>query len=67
MEAKKRAAFRRGVNTLIGLAVLTGLEFYAANWNSATIMFVIGIAKAGLIMEYFMHFSNLWSEGEGGH
>ncbi len=67
MEDKKRAAFRRGVNTLIGLAVLTLVEFYVASWNSVTIMFVIAIAKAGLIMEYFMHFSNLWSESEGGH
>lgn len=67
MEAKKRAAFRRGVNTLIALAVLTVIEYFAASWNSVAIMFIIAIAKAALIMEYFMHFSNLWSESEGGH
>lgn len=66
MDAKRRA-FRRGVNTLIGLAVLTVVEFYVASWNSVALMFLIALAKAGLIMEYFMHFSSLWSEEEGGH
>ncbi len=68
MDEKKKTAFRKGVNTLIALAVLTILEFYVSNLESNVIpLLTIGILKAGIIMEAFMHFSQLWAEGEGGH
>jgi len=61
---KKPAAFRRGITTFLILAVLTGLEFWVsrATGGSAALLFVIGLAKAGLILHYFMHISSLWSQ-----
>ncbi len=68
MEAKKKAAYRQGVMVLIALAVLTAIEYYVAFMPSGatTILFVIALAKAWVIMKYFMHVTTLWSK-EGGH
>jgi len=66
MEAKKKAAFRLGIYVLIGLALLTGIEYYIA-WVSPTaltILFVIALLKAAAIIQYFMHVTSLWSEEE---
>ncbi len=64
MQERKQAAFRRGVTTFVILAVLTALEFWvsSATGGSAALLFVIGLAKAGLILQYFMHISSLWSQ-----
>ena len=64
LHSKKAAAFRRGVTTFVLLAVLTALEFWvsSATGGSAALLFVIGLAKAGLILQYFMHISSLWSQ-----
>ena len=44
------------------LAVLTAVEFVLAVTIDANlpILIVIGLAKAGLIMYYFMHLMRLW-------
>lgn len=61
----------RGLTAIIVLAVLTVVEYVIAVGIDAmaivvTLLAVIGIAKALVIMEYFMHISKLW-RGEGEH
>ena len=64
--ARRRAAYRRGLYVLIALAVLTAVEFVIASVlnGSATLLFVIILAKAGLILQYYMHADQVWGEGE---
>jgi cytochrome c oxidase subunit 4 len=65
MNKKKAAAFRLGLIVLLGLAVLTAVEFAVSFLDAALIaLFIIALFKAGLILEYFMHLSSLWSEEE---
>jgi len=61
---KKAAAFRRGIVTFVILAVLTALEFWVSQvtGGAAVFLLIIALAKAGLIVEYFMHLSHLWGE-----
>ena len=61
-DARPAAAYRRGVMTLIALAVLTGVEFWVSAAGSLALMVFLGLAKAGIILQYFMHLSSLWSE-----
>lgn len=61
----------RGLIAIIFLAVLTAVEYVIAVGIDSmaivvTLLAVIGIAKAVVIMEYFMHLSKLW-RGEGEH
>jgi hypothetical protein len=62
----RRQAYRTGVFVLIGLALLTGLEFVIATMLGAStvFLFVIALAKAGIVLQYFMHVDSLWSEEE---
>jgi cytochrome c oxidase subunit 4 len=66
--ASRRAAYRLGVYVLIALAVLTALEFVIAVVLNGSIgfLFVIALAKAGLILQYYMHLNKVWS-GEEAH
>jgi hypothetical protein len=65
--ANRRAAYRRGVIVFIGLAILTIVEFaLALTTESIVFLFVLGLAKAGLIVQYYMHAGKLW-EGEEAH
>ena len=64
LSAKRKTGFRTGVVVLIGLAVLTLIEFFVAALGSAALMFVIIILKAALIMYYFMHIVNVWRTEE---
>jgi cytochrome c oxidase subunit 4 len=65
MNKKKAAAFRLGLIILLGLAVLTAVEYAVSFLDAALIaLFIIALFKAGLILEYFMHLSSLWSEEE---
>ena len=67
MEAKKAAAFRRGIVVLIVLAILTAVEYYVSlSQASMVVMFLIALLKAAAILQYFMHVRKLWSE-EGEH
>lgn len=62
----RRAAYRQGLLVLVGLAVLTALEFFVASalGGSIVFLFVLALAKAGLIVQYYMHVHMLWSEEE---
>lgn len=64
--AARKAAYRRGVYVLLALAVLTAVEFLIATVlnGSVVLLFVIVLAKAGLILQYYMHAEQIWSEGE---
>ena len=63
----KSQAYSQGILVLIGLGVLTGLEFYLAKNSGSTIsLSVIAILKAGIIMQYFMHIGRVGGE-EGTH
>jgi hypothetical protein len=62
MAEKKAAAFRQSAYVFGGLALLTLIEFGLA--GSSVALFVIGFGKAGLIVNYFMHISSLWSSEE---
>lgn len=64
MQQKKAAAYRQGIYVLIGLAILTILEFIVsgATNGSAPLLFIIALIKTGLIANYFMHIYRLWRE-----
>lgn len=62
---------RRGLVAIVVLAVLTAVEYAIAIGIEpmnvvVTLLAVIGIAKAVVILEYFMHLSRLW-RGEEDH
>jgi cytochrome c oxidase subunit IV len=60
---KKAAAYRLGVTTLIVLAVLTAVEYaIGVTINSAVLLFIIGLIKAAVIVQNFMHIARLWQE-----
>lgn len=61
----------RGLTAIVVLAVLTIVEYVIAvgidsTTAVVTLLAVIGVAKALVILEYFMHLSKLW-RGEGEH
>ena len=64
--AARKTAYRQGVMVLIGLAVLTVLEFVIAVilQGSVSLLFIVVLAKAGLILQYYMHVNRVWSEEE---
>ena len=63
MGEKKTAAFRQGIAVLIGLGGLTALEYWVSlATGSVVFLILIAMVKAGLILNYFMHLSSLWSE-----
>ena len=66
--AARKAGYRQGVMVLIGLAVLTALEFVIAVilQGSVSLLFIVVLAKAGLILQYYMHVNSVWSD-EGAH
>ena len=62
--AARKAAYRLGFYVLVGLAVLTAVEFGIAILfeGSAALLFVLALAKAGTIIQYYMHLNNVWGE-----
>lgn len=64
--AGRKAAYRQGLYVLIGLAVLTAVEFAVAALleGSVVFLFVLALAKAGAILQYYMHVNKVWSEEE---
>ncbi len=67
MKKKKANALQLGIAVLIGLAVLTLVEYGVSFLETPTIaLFILALFKAGLIMNYFMHVGQLWS-GEENH
>jgi hypothetical protein len=62
---KRSAAYRQGIIVLAVLAVLTTVEYLVGvAWSSITLLLVLGLFKAGLIVQYFMHVTRVWSEEE---
>ena len=54
---------RRGLRVIAALAILTAVEFWVAvalDTGLFAILAVIAMIKAALIVEYFMHYSQLW-------
>ncbi len=65
---KRREAYARGWLVLLGLAALTAVEYGLAVTTAAVVpLMLVGLLKAFLILEYFMHVSRLWSPAEGEH
>jgi cytochrome c oxidase subunit 4 len=64
--AERKATYRLGAYVLIGLAVLTALEVVVASVleGSVVFLFVIALAKAGVIVQYYMHVNRVWGEEE---
>ncbi len=59
-EGRKR---RLGIRVIAALGVLTALEFWVAvavTTGLLGILSIIVLVKAALIVEYFMHYSQLW-------
>jgi hypothetical protein len=64
--AGRRAAYRQGILVFVGLLVLTALEFWVAAGAGGSIvfLFILILAKAGLIVQYYMHLGRAWGEEE---
>ena len=64
----ERLAFRRGWIVLIVLAMLTAVEItIAIRLQSITILFVIILIKAAIIVQNFMHVSEVFASEEAAH
>ena len=62
----KKSVFRQGIIVGIVLFVLTVVEYVVAlQTSSATILMLLGAAKAVLVVYYFMHITSLWRDEEG--
>ena len=61
-----KGPYRVGTVVMLGLAILTVIEFGLAQVGGMAVpLLLVAVFKAALILEYYMHFSHLWSE-EGG-
>ena len=61
---------RTGVYILVGLALLTGVEYIVAIGGLAASFFLlalIALAKTAMIVSYFMHAGKLFQGEEGEH
>lgn len=64
----EKLALRRGWIVLIVLALLTAVELYIAiRLQSITILFVIVLIKAAIIVQNFMHVSEVFASEETAH
>lgn len=60
---EKKAKYQLGVSIFIMLAFLTAAEFFIAlEFNSTFLLAVVAIAKAGLVLYYYMHIAKLLEE-----
>jgi heme/copper-type cytochrome/quinol oxidase subunit 4 len=65
-EEQKSAAFELGGTVLLGLLVLTAAEYAFGVWGvSLVALFIVALIKGGMILNYFMHVTRLWSEEDG--
>lgn len=64
----EKLALRRGWIVLLVLAMLTAVELYIAiRLQSITILFVIVLIKAAIIVQNFMHVSEVFAGEEAAH
>ena len=70
-QSPKDGLKRRGIYVFLALLVLTLIEFFVASSNTSALlplMALIMIAKAAVIVEYFMHLRGIFQpEDEEGH
>jgi cytochrome c oxidase subunit IV len=65
-EEHKSAAYELGGTVLLGLLILTAAEYaFGVRGFSVVALFIIVLVKGGMILNYYMHVSRLWSEEEG--
>ncbi|MBI4675908.1 MAG: cytochrome C oxidase subunit IV family protein [Chloroflexi bacterium] len=68
---EKAALLRVGVLVLVVLAVLTAVEYWVAvgglGGATLTLLALLALAKAALIVDYFMHVGKLFQPESGGH
>lgn len=64
LRGRRTAAYRLGLIVLLGLAVLSLIEFALAALGSTALMFIIILLKAALIMYFFMHIASVWRSEE---
>ena len=64
MEEQKKQAYKVGMTIFLLLVVLTiGEYFIGITPNpSIVLLFIIGLVKAALIVQIFMHIARLWRE-----
>ncbi|MDX1600510.1 MAG: cytochrome C oxidase subunit IV family protein [Anaerolineales bacterium] len=62
-EHERSTQMRTGWWVFIGLAALTGLEYWLSVALQGTLPYltVTGVLKAALIVIYFMHVSQIWN------
>lgn len=67
-KAARKRAYLKGIVVFIALAALTLLEFLIATvaGGSTVFLFIIALAKAGLVIQYYMHLNSVW-DGEEAH
>lgn len=66
MEQEKASAYELGGTVLLGLAVLTAAEYaLGVQAISVVALFIVALIKGGMILNYFMHVTRLWSDEEG--
>lgn len=62
----KSAAFRTSLIVAAGLAVLTVAEYFLAlAYSGAALLLLMGLVKAYLVVNFYMHISRLWTAEEG--
>ena len=62
---RKSGVYRQGIIVALVLAVLTIIQYFAALYlPNAIILMLLALAKGYLVVQYFMHISSLWSEGD---
>jgi len=65
---KDTSGLRRGVIVFAVLAVLTVIEYFMGVWEVAAILlWIVALAKAGLVIWYFMHIFRLFGGDKEGH
>lgn len=65
METSKAADYRRIYIVFVALAILTIAEYFVSvQLGSAVFLILIALAKAALIVHFFMHVYRLWREEE---
>ncbi len=59
-----QSGFFLGYKVIVTLAVFTAIEFVVAvsmtGYGAFAVLLALAIVKAALIMDYFMHFKQLW-------
>ncbi len=63
MNSSNRRAYLNGLLTLFALGALTWFEFQV-DGELIGLLLVIGIAKAAIIAQVFMHISRLWGANQ---